>query len=381
MTILRIKFIPILFFTISLLIGNTYKGYTQGWTFTFQLAQSGPCGGSSLPVLPTFPNFGFPTQNQCEALRQIVVNTKQSFPVTGDHGQIIGYCTIYYSCTPCTGSDIVTPGQTNPGDVSLNGQAEGNPFFTPHSSEAFEDWARDYKTLLESYGITSILGNNILSNPFLLSGDKNLDTLYTHDSENFNPPATVDSGVYIGGSRVANSMDDLLNKKVVIPGESTPADRTAQEEWVRENTPDLSSVSASDGLDENIAGGRSFKDAALSTLIEDMPGSGTIGAGLLKMVDVVFGEDGLPKVTDQVIHLDYQGGVETANNMQEGIRNATVEIMTQTIKNSFTEGISGALNAGIMHVSAIGERGEKAVEYIVGAIEHSGNLYDKWKGK
>jgi len=149
----------------------------QGWTFTFQMAQSGPCpAGVPLPVLPTFPNFGFPTQNQCESLRQTILSIRESFPVTNDRGNYIGDCALFYTCTPCTGSDIVVASQASPGDVSFNGQYTGEPLYSSHESSAFEDWSLDYKQQLASYGITSILGNTLTPPQIPLTGDQEFDS-------------------------------------------------------------------------------------------------------------------------------------------------------------------------------------------------------------
>jgi hypothetical protein len=205
-----------------ILVLFTINSNGQGWTFTFQLAESGPCGGGPFPVLPTFPNFGLPTQSYCESMRQLILNISASTPIYDNQGHFIGNCKVYYKCSECTGSDIVSPSAANPGDVDFNNQTDGKPLFTPHSSEAFEDWARDYKALLESYGITSILGDVLSPHPFPLTDDKKFNQRYAKDCDDFNPKvdSTDTGGVYIGGSWVANSMDDLLKKKVEIPGDS-----------------------------------------------------------------------------------------------------------------------------------------------------------------
>jgi hypothetical protein len=235
MTILRTKFIPILIFLISLLIGNTYKGFAQGWTFTFQLAHSGPCGGVALPVLPTFPNFGLPNKAQCESVRQTIVNISASEPVYDDQGHFIGNCKVYFNVSPCTGSDIPLGDQSNSGTISPNGQAEGQPFFTPHSSEAFEDWAKDYKSLLNSYGINSILGDN----------------LEWFKKQHFNPPPPTDSEETKGSSpvpvpppsppaktRTTDNTDDFLNKKPVMFRTDAENKYEAEQDWLR-NHPGL----------------------------------------------------------------------------------------------------------------------------------------------
>jgi hypothetical protein len=249
---------------IIILSGFSNSADSQGWSFAPSIAESDCAGTSYLDeanaVLAQFStSVKMPTKSQCEALRQSI----NGFSVGGDwyssgNPPVHHYCSISITCTACTGSDIVTPGQLNPGDVSFDWESTGNPFFTTHQSEAFENWARDYKALLESYGIKSILGNRFDEWLIPLTGDKNFDGPYSRRISDFNPPApiknTVDSGVYVGGSRVANSMDDFLNKKVVIPGGRSPEDATQQDKWYQDHLAgqgytDFGTMSPNNGLD------------------------------------------------------------------------------------------------------------------------------------
>jgi hypothetical protein len=87
-----------------------------------------------------------------------------------------------------TSTDINGPFMRNPGDVSIDGIGQGVPFFTSHQSSAFEDWSREYKAQLESYGIKSILGKNITPNakPVKpLTDDPNWDEKYRKLLEDF----------------------------------------------------------------------------------------------------------------------------------------------------------------------------------------------------
>lgn len=79
------------------------------------------------------------------------------------------------------------PGQANPGDVSINGILEGKSIFTSHQSSAFEDWAQEYKQLLASYGINSILGANFKFPRTPLTDDKAFNIVYITLSSNFRP--------------------------------------------------------------------------------------------------------------------------------------------------------------------------------------------------
>lgn len=223
-------FIALLIFFISI-IGFNLKTNAQGWTFTFQLAQSGPCtSGVTLPVLPTFPNLGISTQGQCESLRQTILSIKESMPMYDSHYNYIGDCSLFYTCTPCTGSDIVVSGQTSPGDVSFDGQFEGQPFFTTHESSAFEDWAKDYRQQLEAYGITSILGNELNASNIPLTGDLEFDAFYINQTANFNPKT---SPVNVPANMDANVVD-LSGKQGVVQLLRSPEDVKKENDWLQQ---------------------------------------------------------------------------------------------------------------------------------------------------
>lgn len=178
----------ILLFSFIILFGYSCRIYGQGWTFTFSYARTGPCGNIPFPTLPSFPNLGIPTKSQCESMRQYIeLSTKFTQPVYDDNHKFIGNCVIWLRCTPCVGSDISNSGQTNSGEVSFTGQFEGKPLFTPHQSQAFQDWAESYKQQLASYGITSILGKNITPHQKPLTTDKDFNNFYSNQSANFKP--------------------------------------------------------------------------------------------------------------------------------------------------------------------------------------------------
>ena len=223
-------FIALYLFFISI-IGFNLKTSAQGWGFTFNLTQTGPCG-SSLPAitLPPIPNV-IPTQAQCEALRQSILSIRESWPIYDNRGKYIGDCAIFYTCTPCSGSDAVNPTeQVSPGNVSFDGQFEGKPFFTSHESSAFEDWSKDYMQELESYGITSILGNTLNVPHIPLTGDKEFDAFYNNQTANFNPktlpvnvPANLDANVV-----------DLSGKQGVVQLLRSPEDIKKESDWLQQ---------------------------------------------------------------------------------------------------------------------------------------------------
>ncbi|MFA5973830.1 MAG: hypothetical protein WC780_15880 [Lentimicrobiaceae bacterium] len=221
--------ISLLFFFISI-IGLSIKTNAQGWTFTFSVAQSGPCAAYVPLVIPPLPNFGIPTQSQCESLRQTLLAIKSSIPEYNDQGVYIGDCSAYVTCTPCTGSDIVTPGQVSPGDVSFDGQFQGKPLFTTHESSAFEDWSRDYRQQLASYGITSILGNTLTPPNIPLTGDPGLDALYKSQSENFNPTTAP----VVTPPPSDASVVDLSGKQGVVKLLRSPEDIKSENDWLQQ---------------------------------------------------------------------------------------------------------------------------------------------------
>jgi hypothetical protein len=257
------------FFLSFLLMSLPFVINAQGWSFQFNLAYAGNCGATPNIVLPTMPNNLFQTQAQCEAIRQQFLAIKESG----------GGCTVYYACTPCTGSDIIIPGQTNPGEISSSGQFEGKPLFTPHQSKAFEDWAKDYKQQLESYGIKSILGMSITPNNSIpSSGNAKVDKIYKDDVENFNPksqPINVPNEVDL--SKSSGKVGLLTTKE-----QQAERDKWHDEHGFSAQLP----ITDDQGLDENGKPLREIKEGVLRTLIGEAPGLiGVIGNFGLNVVD------------------------------------------------------------------------------------------------
>jgi hypothetical protein len=202
------------FFTALLFLFIAFAGNAQ-WTYTTTVKQTGRC----IPY-PTLGPIPYYTKSACEAARQYdLSNSGSDWSTFGD-----GSCTTIITCTPCTGSDIGTPGQgstsgqsslpgqVNPGDISINGILEGKPFFTPHQSQAFEEWASEYKQLLASYGITSILGKNFNIPRTPLTEDKYFNAAYTNMVINFNPKTAPVSNPPVNDPNVV----DLRDKKGVV---------------------------------------------------------------------------------------------------------------------------------------------------------------------
>jgi hypothetical protein len=244
----------ILLFPFLLITGSCFTTQAQGWSFTPSIVQT-DCGNSSYTstanaMLATFStNVKLPTQPQCEAIRQML----NGFSTGGDwyssgNPPVLHHCSLTITCTACTGSDMNTPGQVNPGDVSFNGQTDGKPLFTPHQSEAFEDWARDYKALLESYGITSILGNRLTPHPVPRTGDKDVDRLYDSLAAKFNPPVPPRNPPNQNPNVV-----DLSDKKGVVKlltteEEQKQRDKFYQEHLQEQGINDLAPISPTNGI-------------------------------------------------------------------------------------------------------------------------------------
>lgn len=219
------------FFIALLFLFNAFAGNAQ-WTYTTTVKQTGRC----IPY-PTLGPIPYYTKSACEAARQSdLSNSGSDWSTFGD-----GSCTTIITCTPCTGSDIGNsgqgsssgqsslPGQTNPGDVSLQGPLNGNPFFTPHQSQAFEEWASEYKQLLASYGITSILGKNFTIPRTPLTDDKYFNAAYTNLVINYTPKTKPVSSIRTAPVQDASSVDLMGKKGLVDPdNQSGNTNKTVQ---------------------------------------------------------------------------------------------------------------------------------------------------------
>lgn len=231
------KLLIVLLFSCIAFICFSYKTNAQGWTFTFKMQATGFCPNSAETVawvnsiLPQINTLGIPTKSQCESLRQSVSSINVSAYLC-DNGDPVkcGYCYLSYVCTPCTGSDIATTGLVNPGDVSFDYLFEGKPFFTTHQSEAFKDWATEYKQLLASYGITSILGKKIIPHQIPLTGDKNFDDFYNNQTANFNPTTTTFDTIPNQDPNVVDSSD----WKGVVQLLTTKEEQAKRDKWYKE---------------------------------------------------------------------------------------------------------------------------------------------------
>ena len=288
------------------------------WTFTFQLTQSGPCpAGVPIPVIPTLPNLGLPNQALCESLRQQILAIRSSVPITDSRGNYIGDCTLYYTCTACTGSDLAFPGQGNgqgvAGEVSINGLMEGKSIFTSHQSTAFEDWATEYKQLLASYGITSVMDKkfNIPKTP--LTEDKYFNAQYTTLSANFNPKVASAEDASLQDASVV----DLTHTSGTVQLLTTEKEQAARDKWYEDHVKDQGYTDLGaipeEGITRNTTE-RSTADAAIRTAMGEADGlAGVYGNWAPNFIDEVMG--GLEKVVKQTASGNDAQALQTADNL------------------------------------------------------------------
>ncbi|HOW10753.1 MAG TPA: hypothetical protein PLX08_13225 [Bacteroidales bacterium] len=183
--------------------------FAQGWIFTFTVTSSGPCG-SSLPYIPPFTVPYMPTQSFCESLRQQILAIRASTPVFDSNGKYIGDCSVFYTCSACTGSDMTIPGDNTaqPGSVSIDGLAQGTAFFTPHESKAIENWIDDYIQKMKSMGM-DVYSNQPVNQDIPSTGQADFDKYYADQSIRFEKPEQGGVVDLSGGPGVM----DLLQKQ------------------------------------------------------------------------------------------------------------------------------------------------------------------------
>jgi hypothetical protein len=182
------KSLTFLFLFALFLAGRPAEMAAQGWIFSFTVTSSGPCG-TSLPYIPTFTVPYMPNQSFCESLRQQILAIQASAPVYDNRGQYIGDCTVFYTCTPCTGSDMTLPGDNSleSGVVSIDGLSQGSAFFSPHQSKAIENWIDDYIQKMKSMGMDTY-SQQASGKDIPVTGDPDFDRYYSEQSIRFEKP-------------------------------------------------------------------------------------------------------------------------------------------------------------------------------------------------
>ena len=325
------------------MVGFNLNTQAQGWTFTFQLSQSGPCGSGIPPnLIPTLPNFGFPNQGQCESLRQTVLAISQSYPVYSG-GRYIGDCSVFYTATPCTGSDIVTLGQINPGEVAFDGQFQGKPFFTTHESSAFEDWSKNYRQQLESLGIKFNPDNTLTSSQFALTGDKDFDAFYNIQTANFNPKTPARKADNLEASVVDLSG---IEGKGVVQLLTTKEEQAKRDKWYEDKGfNNLTSIPENEGISENKPAERSFLDASVRTALGEVPGL----AGVIADFGINVADESIKNI-DQGLNALKSGDdaktLQLGNSFLNGI--TAYNAIGKTAGNFVTNGITDLVTAPVL---------------------------------
>lgn len=277
----------------SVLVLVSLKSISQGWSFSAQLAYSGYCPGAPSISLPTIT--GFQTQAQCEATRQYVLSI----------GVNTGTCSVYYKCTPCTGSDIVDPNTISPGNVSTDGKLEGKPLFTPHANKAMEDYGKNYKQSKESLKNNQKLKIDQKSSSYGTkrvpnSGNRKLDESYMKKSQvyvaspNGKKPTTVRSepriqkGYEVGDPSVVDLTHLKDGKGVVDPNDLTSSKQQAEaDKWYKEHSIVYSELPANEGLtDANGNPVMGYDEAAVRVWLDNQEGlRGIIAAFAVNVLD------------------------------------------------------------------------------------------------
>ena len=311
-------------FSFFILITLSSQTLAQGWTFIPQLQTTGCINAGAAQTIITQTNAQmsslfsgglFPTQSMCESLRQQILAIRTSFSQYDSRGRYIGECSIYYTCTPCTGSDIIAQNQANqvnPGEVTFDGQFQGKPFFTSHQSSAFSDWAKNYQQTLESYGITSILGKKLSAYQIPLTGDKNFNEAYLKASSNFNPKVTTPIN---DDTSVVDLRD--IKEGGVVQLLTTPEQQKKRDEWYDNNIQDQGYNQFTNMGSDKVIKDYSAQDigvASVRTAIMSAPGvEGIAGSFMLGVSDGVF--EGLNGILPDLGRGNYQAAYEKVENL------------------------------------------------------------------
>lgn len=199
-----------------LFLGSWNNAKADGWSFSTQEHVSGSECGSMTYTLP-YSTLNIPTKSQCEQVRQAILSIKVS----------AGFCTAYFTCSECTGSDILSgtgSGQEG-GAVSISGLDQGNPFFSANNSTAIEDWITQYQQRVSSMTMRNQANAPSGGAEVPLSGDVNLDNAYQNYSNN---PDYLDASV-------VDLRDASRDHTPTVQLLRTDADVAMENKWYEEN--------------------------------------------------------------------------------------------------------------------------------------------------
>jgi len=316
------------FWFILILISHVQNLQAQGWTFTATLTYSGPCGATT-PYIPpiTFPAV-IPTKADCESLRNTVLSYEASSPVYNSEHQYIGTCRVYYVGTPCSGSDLVTSVEVtiaNPGYTSLDGLTMGTAFFSPHESQAIENWINDYIQRLESLGYPIDINAIPNAGDLPLTGNAEFDQFYFNQMADFN--ASASSAVTSNQpAENANQASNQPANQVSEPDATygtvmllTDMDQIKkQQDWMDEHGFDQNTYPGPDNTID--AGGAataetSYQEAAVLTAVGQAPGLiGVIGDFMINTSNEVF--KGIGQVVSDFTSGNENKALEESKNLE-----------------------------------------------------------------
>ncbi|MCK9638590.1 MAG: hypothetical protein M0R39_01675 [Prolixibacteraceae bacterium] len=316
----------------------SHTGNAQ-WSYTMTVTQTGQC----IPF-PTHQKIYYNTKSACDAARQSDLSYSGS-----DWSFIGGKCTTTITCSPCIGSDVGNPGSGNgsgqsnsfgipkSGEVSTNGPLDGKPIFTPHHSQAFEDWATEYKQLLESYGVTSILGNE----------DKYFKLLYNLWAERFKPkvksppppPPPPPPPVPPASTKINSDASDvdLTGKKGTVKLLTTLEEQKNRDEWYQERIKEqgytnLTEIGNDDVINGEKLAERSWGEAILRTALGRIDGlEGKIASWELNVADETF--KNLNEAVSLLVSGDDEKADKLGNELLGGkvVYNATDAFITEEL--------------------------------------------------
>ncbi|MBN1789114.1 MAG: hypothetical protein JW830_01370 [Bacteroidales bacterium] len=312
----------------------------QGWNFTFTVTTSGPCGGY-MPYIPTFTIPYMPTQSYCESIRQNILSIRVSQPMTDEYGNYIGDCSVFYTCTPCSGSDMASAsGQSEPGSVSIDGLLQGTSFFSPHQTGELESWMNDYTLKLKSMGITMDENSSFTAQDIPLTGEPLVDEFYVRQSMEFEKTLQADPDEIIG-SAPETPGTPVTSEEIgtTVSLLRTPEDIRKEQEWMEEhgfnNMQQVGTDNAIDPAGSETAG-MSWGEAA----VREYVGGNAAGSLMLKYVDGTF--NGLNKVTTYLSKGDLSGAAEYADGIPVNVvRTGTTEWAKDQATDYVTGGITG----------------------------------------
>jgi len=344
----------------------------QGWNFTATLTYSGPCG-TNVPTIPpiVIPPV-LPTQGDCESMRQIILSYEGSTAVYNNQGEYIGLCRVFYTCTPCSGSDIaanISPDVNSPGYISIDGLMQGNAFFSPHQSQAIENWINDYLQRMETLGYPVDRQNLIPIQDFPLTGNSDFDQFYYNQLNDLENSAPATAQVYTNTPVAQQPVEtDIPSGTVRL---LTSAEQIRQrDEWWDDNGFNVPvQVGPGNHIDEygTAEAGTTVGEAAILTALGQAPGlSGVIADFMVNTTNETF--SGIQGVVSDFTNGNDARALERAENLEGHI---VMNAAGSTAMNVVTSHVTGIVTKPVLGLV-------KGAETVHGYISMA---LDFWKNK